>query len=905
MEAHQVSRSVHEVRRLLHLARHSLHGVGRSETDTFALAEAVVGLGVASTVVTLEALGLGAETLTLLAQSAARSCTTLRFDSTETTTPSSVVGTAHHWEVTVVYALSVVVHGVEDGVTVLQEGKLRTSIKTLSKAPPRPTHIIEPFEVDLTWLLQQLGGFKIDRSAPSCYTPRRNEGVTTAIKSLHGLHKWGCRLASYFRSLFVSDPESVFKWDTKLFIPVAPLLEAWMEEEGGEGFGGRVEVTALLQEEKERLSEALGQVGGLVGGVGLATAESAGVVVCAQHLAEVAAAVEEKLDVVEEILRGQIVDVLGGEVSPSDVAVCTQQRLENMLEKRYVPKHCSHLIRWNSYHPEGSISLQHNNVPIITAQRRLRSGEVGAMQVALNATVNVVVRGERFVHSHICHKFSTEPMPGFEIVAQARQFSGFVMLVGTVGGGGFLPKHAVYVKNREQLSMCLALRQVPSAKEFRDATVSLSPAQQRFARSYRALQMEATLLGVCVIQVKPLLEKALRLPAGSLVQEITLVDDALHLLENGVPCSQLAYSNDTAEELPMSLKVAAVKGHVSTMQAMFSSLNEKEEREKKEKKAAELAEKKRLRAEEREARRQQRQAQRDALRAEREHRRNAQRYMVSECMDSIDACMDDVREEQDHTIDDLERRLAELKNVCCAIGEEVSAQASSLVTMASTPSTPSTPSTSSRAAPCVPQATPKPTVAKVTATPRPPASTVVSAVPAPSKVTAPDVPRRVENEVNLRSDELSDEPHDTAPPVEYDMGRLPQLLGQAFEGVGGGTVRPTILQVKGPWGRCRETGVGRESVTLDADAQKVETDRARDLLDTLTHSGALEVDHATLHVIVVATHCFDKTLMDCVVQDNMNPIAVLEDSALAAISAVHDKPLEALRHRMGALSHLT
>ena len=37
-------------------------------------------------------------------------------------------------------------------------------------------------------------------------------------------------------------------------------------------------------------------------------------------------------------------------------------------------------------------------------------------------------------------------------------------------------------------------------------------------------------------------------------------------------------------------------------------------------------------------------------------------------------------------------------------------------------------------------------------------------------------------------------------------------------------------------------------------------------------SGSLAVEDASLHVVVAATHCFDKTLVDTLVEENVNPI---------------------------------
>ena len=75
----------------------------------------------------------------------------------------------------------------------------------------------------------------------------------------------------------------------------------------------------------------------------------------------------------------------------------------------------------------------------------------------------------------------------------------------------------------------LCLETIPTAKEFKDAIESLSEEQQRFAKAFRGMQLESTLFGVCIIQIKPQLEKLLKLPNDSLTKEIQLTQDLLNL----------------------------------------------------------------------------------------------------------------------------------------------------------------------------------------------------------------------------------------------------------------------------------------------------------------------------------------------------------------------------------------
>merc|ERR1711907_827617 len=106
-------------------------------------------------------------------------------------------------------------------------------------------------------------------------------------------------------------------------------------------------------------------------------------------------------------------------------------------------------------------------------------------------------------------------------------------------------------------------------------------------------------------------------------------------------------------------------------------------------------------------------------------------------------------------------------------------------------------------------------------------------------------------------------------------------------------LRPTIISPKGDWQKQTQKALLAKPSTddVDSDGQKKEKDAAFDLLDALTKSGAMPVDHASLHIVVAATHCFDKTVTGTVVQDNVNPIDKVERSQLIMASTIHQQPI--------------
>merc|ERR1719401_1377829 len=126
-----------------------------------------------------------------------------------------------------------------------------------------------------------------------------------------------------------------------------------------------------------------------------------------------------------------------------------------------------------------------------------------------------------------------------------------LVLVGRIASAScFEPKHAAIIQNRDELTIPLELCAIPTPKEFKDAIESLSPQMQAFAKAFRSMQLEGTLFGVLVIQVKPQLEKVLNLAEDSLTKEIKLTQDLMQLfIKYQITSDLLSFDASGGEEL--------------------------------------------------------------------------------------------------------------------------------------------------------------------------------------------------------------------------------------------------------------------------------------------------------------------------------------------------------------------
>ncbi|CAJ1427971.1 unnamed protein product [Effrenium voratum] len=463
------------------------------------------------------------------------------------------------------------------------------------------------------------------------------------------------------------------------------------------------------------------------------------------------------------------------------------------------------------------------------------------------------------LHAWLAHQFSGETGAKLSLVSRARQFSSFIVLVGRVTSATSLePSYAALVQNKDELEIPLDLSTIPTPKEFKDAIESLSPEQQGFAKAFRAMQLESTLFGIVVIQIKPQLEKLLNLPDDSLTKEIKLTQDLMQLfIKYQIPSDLLSFSEDLLQPREVASperKVQLVKGQVKAMTDMIE-LEKQQELEERRK------EEEFRRLEQEMTRRRLQQAEKEEL-----HMR---------CLEVEEKCLDR-----------MEVRHKEKKKKSGSFFGGLSSMAESMAR----------PFSSAKAVErCA--AIPISDAAAASAAPAPVAS------PGRGDSSAPEPePAKAEAEVTKDGEPASSQRPgnasiETPKARERDYTQVPQQMDAQFEQLDpDSALRPTIITPGKAWRKRSQAALLAEPKTqpLDPDTQKREKEAAFDLLDAITKSGALPLSHASMHIVVAATHCFDKTVTETVIQDNINPIEKVERSSLIMASTVHQQPAAAL-----------
>jgi hypothetical protein len=551
------------------------------------------------------------------------------------------------------------------------------------------------------------------------------------------------------------------------------------------------------------------------------------------HASGVALATVDGLYYIEDMLYKQLLSAIGKQLTADDFSEYMDFHYSRIFKPQYAPQPFCHAVRRSGHMPEGTISIESNpGTPANTIMRHIKEG--APMTFPINAATKISFGGDRFLHALLDTQFggsryANNPPPSpseLTLVAKARQFSSYLLLVGKIGGSdSFQPQHGIILQNKDELKIPLLLETMPTPKEFRDAIESMSPEQQRFCKAFRSMQLEGSVFAVCVIQLKPQLETLLKLEPDSLTKEIRLTQDLLSLfIDYQIPSDLLAYGGPPVTEA--SVKLVAVKGHVANVLAMIQ-----EERDKDVALAKQQAEEAKARAE--------------AAQYEEEAR----------------GYDDDVRPLKSHEPRRmmLARTEVEMMSAPARMSEAFFGASANILPP--------------------PAAAPFGGFGGASAPIRAPPAAASSSSDAAAPATSPTVSES-DSFTQITSADLDTE----------DFTQVPRALDSKFEALDtDSALKPTKVKCAGDWEKLEQPSIlGKPSVRyIDEDKQASEKTRCFDLLDAISQSGAITIENASLHVVVAATHCFGQSLIDTVIQENANPIEKCERSALIVASVVH------------------
>jgi hypothetical protein len=746
------------------------------------------------------------------------------------------------------------------------------NLKPTERPPfePRST-IVE--KACLDWLLELVEKpkgdgvsfeFSIDRTSEECKTPRRNEQVEKFLSNSTQLRQFfSCVHDKLIDTSSMLGAHGGFEAKTPLFDPVLAMfcfeegkddavyiasndMSLFIDEMIRKGAARATELETLFLARSKAImdeSNAASPSAPVAAPSLLAKKECELLVFClnGKGILESAA---ECVGYIEDMLYNQLVSAIGKNLSAEDFSDYMLYHNRKLFKEPFRPSAFCRAVRRPGYSPEGTVEIQlgPKGRPFHTTTRSKEAQY--PMYFDLSSAARVSFCGERFFHTAVLHKFSFQGNESLNLVANARQFSSFVLLVGTIASAEeFVPKAALIIKDKDELRMPLDLETIPTAKEFKDALKSLSPEQQEFCKAYRGLQLSSTLFGVLVVQIKPQLEKVLNLPADALTKEIQLTQDLMDLfITYQIPADLISYNGDPTEGVISRLSF--IREHVSSIKTMLKEAKLREVEE------AELQRK-----------------------LERAH---------------------ELEDEEEGSLDRLYRAPPPAMNMAVSGfgGGGMLAKRSS-----------KSRSRGGGSQTNMQYAAPPPPAPAAPAKSLAVAGLVAEFSIADAQGATPGATTSAQQ---LRGESQTDAGKLFNSDWIDDPSSLPNLLDSRSEQFDSDAkLRPTIIKPGSRWRKSEKKGLlsAPEERELFTTEQETEKRRAFDLLDALTRSGAMPCDDVELHILSVCTHDFDNTLYNILLQENVNPIAKLERSSLIVASTLHSKPASELVHEK-ELPHL-
>ena len=798
----------------------------------------------------------------------------------------------YHWKIEIdhgIYFYAGSDAGINDdnSVPIVTNTISSTIVTRTSTQPFAPIVESNPIDVSLTWLLKTLNKetleseFKIEREKPTCRTPRNNDEIQEAWKFFTNFGQWFTRVYQYFnikdRQIYENHNHDKAHLQSitgdGIFVPVLPLFETLKDKNDDQSpILSNEDVNLFLNKQYHTMTENIEMLHKNFSGQIMSSVEAV-IFLLAKHSTSLVQNYFSGINHIEDMLCTQLYNAIGKHVSNDDLDEFVRSYNQKLFADSFTPESFCYAVRRPDHYPDGLISIEERKTNgedkgaernAMTFTRKLDTdNDANTMHIPINSATSVNLTGDLFLHAWMMQRFQ-QSRPSFQLASRARQFSSFLLLVGKLSGPNtFQPEHGIILQNQDEVLIPLLLEEMPSAKEFKDAIESLSTEQQEFAKAFRNMKLSSSVFGVCVVQLKPQLETLLGLPERSLTKEIRLTQSLLSLfIDYQIPSDLLSFDGD--DSLGAAAKVEIVKGHVKNVEDMIDDLKKRDMK----------------------------QARMEANMAYEQH--SKKRYAYE------DELIDDLDYDEEH--DDP-------MMVMTSTGPSLQPSCVPSTVPSSEPSG-------------IHHSRPKHMMRNI----RPMSASMhderftkesASFVAQNVQATPLQNTGNANTETATSSDDHSSTNDQTSNTLHInqdhtDLTMIPKVLDSKFELFGddekyGGTLRSTTIKTAERWTKNRKQNIlsKLETITLSSDDQKVERQKAFDLLDALSRSGVLPLSHAELHVVIASTHCFDKSVVNTVIQDNVNPIEKIERSYLLVASIIHNVNMKDLLSNVKELDRIS
>ena len=554
------------------------------------------------------------------------------------------------------------------------------------------------------------------------------------------------------------------------------------------------------------------------------------------------------LQYIENIQRETFLSVIGKELDENYISMFMKFYFRKIFKDKYKPKPFMYYIYNNKdSDTEGFITiLKKNEIDqnfsdsidcFVTKYENI------SIKTNLTSSIQIPLVGEKFIHCYLEHRFSTRNessfVSQFQLCARAKNFSQFILIIGSCLSHNHIKiQHAIIINNLDDLNVLIELESLETPKAFQKFVSSISKEQQEFANAYRTMQLSESLFVISIIPIQTQLERLLNLPLYSLtnVQFTEIYSIMLKfLVQYQLPSDLFTYQGP--KDVCLQQKIDYILSCVSSVTLLLNTEILKQQKE-------------RLMKEQEERRKTE-----QRLREEKQTNMYYSSIIMENNQDMKRCLSSRTNSKANKEFEELLKTLPKKKKNSFFDMFKSSAK---------------------------PQNTEIKDEMHTT-------KSLFKEDTEPINEPTPDVEQtNNDNSGHQNVEKQAQNLVDSNSCNDFDESQLPFKLDNAFscfdedDALHAGSLKIS----RDSWNRFQsKTGVESK---LSDDVLKTENSLALDLIDALSRSGNLELINTSTHFISGITHWFDLSLMDTIIQTDVNPISKLKHSGSIIASILYD-----------------